>query len=32
MKMDETWTVFDGVTDSMEGFKKKFVPEIFLRK
>lgn len=29
--MDETWTVFDGVTEDRDTFIRKFVPEIYLR-
>lgn len=29
--MDETWTIFDGVTEDMEAFKKRFIPELHLR-
>lgn len=30
-KMDETWTVFDGVAEDFDAFIKKFVPEIYIR-
>lgn len=31
LKMDETWTVFDGVTDSMEKFIQQFMPDLYLK-
>src|SRR5690242_20706158 len=30
LQMDDTWTVFDGVTDNMEKFIKQFMPDMYL--
>lgn len=29
--MDETWTVFDGITDNMEKFIQQFMPDLYLK-
>lgn len=31
LQMDDTWTVFDGVTDNMAKFIKQFMPDMFLK-
>jgi hypothetical protein len=30
-QQDDTWTVFNGVTDNLENFRNKFVPDIYLK-